>query len=149
MIAKQRSLTPDRAADEASAAVVSHVRRSLTPERYAVAAAVASSANHKNSSDGSQGSLFVKHSSGGSAGSRSSTLERQQFEEKQPMSSRSSSSSSYSGGADKHEPLIGFRRVPQRPASTRSAENRIRRSRLVYLYGFGGHLITILSEITY
>lgn len=119
MITKQRSLTPDKHSDEPSAPV-GHVRRALTPERYA--------ANQKNScSDGSQASLFVKHSSGGSAGSRSSTLERAQFEEKAPLSSRSSSSSSYSGGADQHEPM-GFRRVPQRHVS-RSAENRIRRSR--------------------
>lgn len=139
MIAKQRSLTPDRTANEttasvAAAAAVSQVGRSLTPERYASASFAVALANscgtHKNSSDGSQGSLFVKHSSGGSAGSRSSTLERQQFEEKQPLSSRSSSSSSYSGGAEKHD-LIGFRRVPQRQAAARSAENRIRRSRFV------------------
>lgn len=139
MMTKQRSLTPDKHSDDPISAVT-HVRRSLTPERYdIIGAAMGGIAGKKNSigggggggSDaGSQGSLFVRHSSGGSAGSRSSTLERQQLDEKTvPISSRSSSSSSYSGGADQHEPM-GFRRVPQRHAP-RSAEHRIRRSRCV------------------
>lgn len=107
MITKQRSLTPEKITEE-------H-HRSLTPEKY----------RHKNSSDGSQGSLFVKQSS---SGSRCSTLERQNFEEKQPISSRSSSSSSYSGGD--HENTAGFRRTHHRQM-TRTNENRIRRSRLL------------------
>lgn len=110
-ITKQRSLTPDKSADEQQPLL----RRSLTPEKFTTA---------KNSSDGSQTSLFVKQQSSGS-GSRSSTLERAQYGDKLLGSSRSSSSSSYSGG--EHE-AAGFRRISQRHVS-RNAESRIRRSR--------------------
>lgn len=123
MITKQRSLTPEKITEEQQ-----QLHRSLTPEKY----------RHKNSSDGSQGSLFVKQSSG--SGSRSSTLERQNFEEKQPMSSRSSSSSSYSGGGgggggagaatgDHCDNTAGFRRTHHHRQIARTNESRIRRSR--------------------
>lgn len=105
MITKQRSLTPDKITEEQI--------RSLTPDKFRM----------KNGSDGSQGSLFVKHSS---SSSRGSTLERPQFEDKLPISSRSSSSSSYSGGDNENN---GFRRRTQDRQVSRNNENRIRRSR--------------------
>lgn len=110
LIRKQRSLTPENHSEEPD----SHVKpRVLTPEKRSLKATL----------DGSQGSLLSKENS---AGSRSSTLERQTGGGKYHISSRSSSSSSYSG--PEHEPAQ-YRRVQQRQNGRSMEESRIRRSR--------------------
>lgn len=122
MITKQRSLTPDRISDsdqpQHSAPLLSQhpgtilTSRSLTPDKFRL---------KNGGSDGSQGSLFVKHSS---SSSRGSTLERPQYEDKINFSSSSSSSSS--SGDD--EITRAKRNVD------RQNEYRIRRSRFGNFY---------------
>lgn len=112
MITKQRSLTPDRISDSDQPHPPPHqqlpVGRSLTPEKFRL---------KNGGSDGSQGSLFVKHSS---SSSRGSTLERPQYSDDKVNFSSSSSSTSSSGDDE----LTRAKRNVDR-----QNEYRIRRSR--------------------
>lgn len=118
---KKRSLTPDRN-DSHSSSNSLRKQRSATPESRSLTP-------EDRRKKGSQASLNSRQNSS----SRSNTLERKKYDNKSLSASRSSSSSSSYSGVGNTGPEGEFRRSQLR-SSKSSDDQRIRRSRWVFIY---------------